>query len=129
MGEKLPALNLEVKDISQLETYGSHSCILSRGHVKCWGDNSAGQLGYEDTVKRGRDPKDMAGNLRFVDLGLPVLRLAKGSQSDQTCAVLINHEVKCWGEGVFGSLGYEDTDSRGGTLGDMGENLPYIHYK
>lgn len=36
---------------------------------QCWGDNSLGQLGYQDAQIRGRFPNDMGDNLPSVPLG------------------------------------------------------------
>ncbi len=48
----------------------NHTCVLfTTGSVACWGLNSAGQLGLNDTRNRGVDPRDMGYNLGVVDLG------------------------------------------------------------
>ncbi|MBL9024382.1 MAG: hypothetical protein JNL21_19460 [Myxococcales bacterium] len=50
----------------------AHACALmpdpqtSLTRVKCWGDNSKGQLGYGDTENRGDDPGEMGVALPFV---------------------------------------------------------------
>lgn len=50
-------------------TSGSHMCArLSSGHIKCWGGNDYGQLGYGDTSSRGESAASMEG-LSFVDVG------------------------------------------------------------
>ena len=47
-------------------TAGSaHSCfMLDNGSVKCWGENSYGQLGLGDTINRGDNSSDMGDNPR-----------------------------------------------------------------
>jgi E3 ubiquitin-protein ligase HERC3 len=42
------------------------------------------------------------------------------------CALLDDGDVKCWGENAFGQLGQGDNTDRGGTLDQMGNNLPVI---
>jgi len=37
--------------------------------VKCWGDNTYGQLGYGDQNNRGDNPGEMGSNLKYLDLG------------------------------------------------------------
>lgn len=127
MGVNLPELQLDFTDFIQRETYSSFSCALKRnGAVQCWGANYNGQLGLGDTMPRGSKPEDLGKNLKHVDLGLPVLALSHGRHA---CAILINHEIKCWGSGGLGQLGYEDNLSRGASASDMGDNLPFVRYK
>lgn len=44
-----------------------------------------------------------------------------------TCVLLKNQSVKCFGLNHFGNLGLEDTRSRGPSVDDMGDNLPYVN--
>jgi len=44
-----------------------------------------------------------------------------------TCAVSVGGEMKCWGNGANGQLGYGDTQNRGDGPGEMGDNLPILH--
>lgn len=70
----------------------SHTCAQdSLGGVICWGANNAGQLGVGDA-----DSHDAP-----VTLGLTnVVGLSAGI--DQTCALLVDGQVTCWGLG-YGS--------------------------
>lgn len=130
MGSKLPPTQLALGQITQLEVHGDFNCAMTKkGDAKCWGYNSNGNLGIGDSTSRGQKPTDMGTNLPMVDFGLPAIAMSSGTKSEATCAILINNEIKCWGAGASGVLGYEDNMARGNKKDDMGENLPFVRYK
>ena len=101
-----------------------HTCaILDDNTVKCWGGNANGQLGYDDIITRGDDPRDMS-LLSTVNLGVGRTALALSLNEMFTCALLDNHKVKCWGDNSWGQLGYDDTTTRGQNTGDMAALQP-----
>ncbi len=129
MGEYLPEVNLggDFGKIIDVQSYWGHTCALNiQGKIKCWGLNQRGQLGLGDSISRGKLADQMGSNLPEVNLGLPAKSLSVGTFARHTCAILINNQVKCWGYGQFGQLGYEDGISRGAKAEDMGENLPFL---
>ncbi|MBC7710730.1 MAG: Ig-like domain repeat protein [Rhizobacter sp.] len=72
----------------------AHSCaLLAGGVVKCWGYNGSGQLGTGDTTNRLL-PSLVNG------LAGPVVAISAGA--DQTCALLANGALQCWGAGRLG---------------------------
>lgn len=77
-------------------TMKEHSCAIVNGGLKCWGDNSSGQVG--DGTKTDRNtPVDVTG------LGAGVAAVATGE--GHTCAVTSGGAVKCWGDNAAGQLG------------------------
>ena len=95
MGDNLPYLDLGLgRTVTKIVGAGSGYCaLLENERVKCWGYNSAGQLGQGDTETRGDEPNEMGDNLPYIDLGTnaqgqayAVKNIAAGSFA--ACAVL-----------------------------------------
>jgi len=98
---------------------GSHTCaILDNGELKCWGYNYYGQLGSDSTDHKGDLVGDMA-SLATVNLGAGRTAVAVSAGGSHTCAILDNGELKCWGWGDYGQLGYDSTGSKGDEAGEM----------
>jgi len=87
------------------------TCMLFRsGNVRCWGDNTSGQLGQGNTTPIGKT--DFPGDYPVLDFGgASVTKLAVGGA--HTCALLADGSVKCWGLGTFGRLGSGSTTTWG----------------
>ena len=82
---------------------GYHTCaVLSDGTVKCWGDNSYGQLG-DGTQTQRSTPVTVFGISTAT-------AIAAGFY--HTCAVLSDGTVKCWGANWYGQLGDGTTTER-----------------
>jgi alpha-tubulin suppressor-like RCC1 family protein len=77
---------------------------MSNGKVKCWGDNSAGQLG---------SPGQSSSSSPLEVPGLPsVMWISAGL--DFACAVAsADHTVWCWGNNTIGQLGRSASTSPG----------------
>ncbi len=71
MGTKLPTVDFGADDTPlEAATGEDHTCVrFASNKVKCWGDNSYGQLGYGDDRARGTTPETMGTNLPYLDLG------------------------------------------------------------
>ena len=100
--------------------------ILDDGSVKCWGENSHGQLGLGDTTTRGDGTSAMGDSLPFVQLGDGERAASLALGGTASCALLETGRVKCWGDAYQGALGYGDNVERGSTPGTMGDALPAV---
>ncbi|MEM9074555.1 MAG: MopE-related protein [Myxococcota bacterium] len=103
-----------------------HSCVIDElGRVKCWGRNIWATLGLGDRDNRGDDPGEMA-TLPFVELGTGRTAVSIATGEAQTCVILDDGALKCWGNNQAGALGLGNTEWRGDDPGEMGDALPAI---
>ena len=94
---------VEVSGIAQATQVAggrSHSCaLLTNGHVECWGANGSGQLGNGE--KGSKTPS--LTPVQVVEITNPV-QIAAGDET--TCALFASGNIKCWGAGSSGQLGF-----------------------
>jgi uncharacterized repeat protein (TIGR01451 family) len=128
MGANLAAIELGAGRRAVSVGAGANvSCaVLDDGRLKCWGQNSSGELGLGDTAARGDAPGEMGDALPAVDLGAGRTATAVSVGGAAVCATLDNGTVKCWGQNNGGGLGQGDTATRGDGPGEMGNNLNAI---
>lgn len=121
MGSNLAFLNLGTNKYPKEMALGdNHSCaILDDDTLKCWGLNSSGQLGYSDTTTRGSGANQMGDNLPTVNLGSGRTAKKVAVGPTNTCVILDNDSLKCWGLGTYGQNGYGNTTTLGDTTGEM----------
>jgi len=123
----LPAVDL-VTPVAQVVAGRDHTCVLFiDGRVKCWGDNSEGQLGLGDLLPRGANPVSLPKLIALVDLGPGRTARLLAAGAAFTCALLDDGSVKCWGRNADGQLGQGTTKPTiGGAPGEMGAALPPV---
>lgn len=87
-----------------ITTGGRHTCALTTSDgVKCWGDNSSGQLGDGTTTQR-LTPVKVSG------LTSSISAIAAGAW--HTCALTTSGGAKCWGGNGEGQVGDGTTTDR-----------------
>jgi len=82
-----------------------HTCaVTANGGVKCWGWNSAGQLGDVTSDPYSLTPIDVNG----LSSGVQSVAVGFG----HTCALTMDGKVKCWGWNKYGQVGDGTTTDR-----------------
>lgn len=104
-----------------------HTCVLfETSKVKCFGNNTFGQLGYGDKKMRGGESGQMGNQLPFVSLGTEATIESISAGYAHTCVLFSGSRVKCFGYNEHGQLGYGDTNNRGDDKGEMRQELGFV---
>lgn len=82
--------------VTDIVNGGVHACAVQNGGVKCWGLNTAGQVGNGTATPAVNSPASAIGISTAVGVA------AGGAHS---CALLSNGSVSCWGLNQEGELG------------------------
>ena len=100
---------------------GGHTCaLLDDNSVRCWGFGSDGRLGYANRDSVGDD--ESPGSVGPVDLGPGRTAKAISAGDSQTCALLDDNSVRCWGFGNNGQLGYPSPTPGNATTATIGDD-------
>lgn len=95
---------LDLPPVSQIAAGADFTCALfTDGKVRCWGSNYYGQLGidtYDNQIDAttAQNVKNLAGTVKKITIGYR-----------NSCVLLTDGRVQCWGRGLGGALGYKDT--------------------
>jgi alpha-tubulin suppressor-like RCC1 family protein len=84
--------------VARIAAGGDNTCaVLTTGGVRCWGDGSAGQLGYRSVENVGDDELPaIAGDVNIGGAAVQV-ELSPNASYPHTCARLTSGGVRCWG--------------------------------
>lgn len=95
---------------SHIAAWGNHTCVvIVGGSVRCFGHGAYGQLGAENTTDIGDD--EVPATVAPIDVGAPVITLTTGWW--HSCAQMLGGGVRCWGQNLYGQLGYDHHDNIG----------------
>jgi alpha-tubulin suppressor-like RCC1 family protein len=91
-----------LRGISAVSTGANHACArLASGEARCWGNNQQGRLG-DGTDGRRLFPVPVLAATGTRHL-TRVTSIQAGAGA--TCALLATGGVRCWGNGVYGTMG------------------------
>ena len=77
--------------------YGISCARLDNGTAKCWGRNTAGQLGQGDTANRGDAAGELGNTLAAISVGTGRTVTSISPGDDHTCARLDNGDCRAAG--------------------------------
>ncbi|MFA5775589.1 MAG: fibronectin type III domain-containing protein [Ilumatobacteraceae bacterium] len=125
MGDSATAIALgSGRTAKAIAAGANHTCaLLDNDSIKCWGDNSYGQLGQGNLAAIGDGVGASVSAAAAIDLGSGRSAKAIAAGDAHTCALLDDGTVKCWGSGSNGRLGSGDTVDLGDDPGEMGDAL------
>lgn len=112
--------------VTQIALGGYFGCAtLSTGAIRCWGENSLGQLGLGHVETIGDD--ELPASAGNIESGTSANLVAAGHM--HACALNVSGDAVCWGSGHDGQLGYgnalnigdDETPASAGTVDVGGE--------
>ena len=103
-----PILVSGITDAIAVSSGWAHSCaLLKGGSVRCWGRDTAGELGSNatvtcaDAVRSGSPPCSVTP----VSVSGITNATAVAAGSQHTCILLAEGTIQCWGDNTSGALG------------------------
>lgn len=128
MGNNLPVIDLP--GVAAGLSAERHTCVLFVDQtVGCFGNNGFGELGIGSTEARGDMAGEMGASFLKAPLGTGLFAVAvitgheEGTNDANSCALLANGELKCWGANERGQLGLGDAEDRGDQADELGDAL------
>lgn len=90
-----------IADATQVSLGHAHSCVRTvGGKVRCWGWNSAGQIGDGGFMSRSQAVSVI------TDTGAELANIARVvAGAKRTCAISNDGKAYCWGDNTSGALG------------------------
>ena len=118
--------SIQNNEVANIFSGWSHTCVVTElGMVKCWGNNTAGQLGIGNIEDMGDESDEMGENLPYVDLGTNLTTETAALGEAHTCLLFTNNSVKCFGNIAALGLGYTDGNGAGDGYLETGDYMPF----
>ena len=99
-----------LQGIEQIDSGRNHSCAVTfGGGVVCWGAGLSGQLGNDNLIAGSTPVTVVNGSAGTGPLG-DIVQVSTGDL--HTCARTSGEEVRCWGRGIEGQLGSDESTDK-----------------
>lgn len=99
--------------VVQISAGAGRTCaLLIGGTVRCWGAGVLGYLGGSNSIVDAVGDDETPAEKGDIDVGGEVVQISAGDF--HVCALLREGTVRCWGDSVYGQLGYGNPE----TIGD-----------
>jgi alpha-tubulin suppressor-like RCC1 family protein len=106
----------------QVSAGNTHTCaLLSNGKVRCWGNGGGGRLGYGTSENVGDTQSSIPAIVGDVMVSPTAAVVHVSAGQSHSCALLDDGNVRCWGFGANGRLGYGNSLN----VGDSNSSLPW----
>jgi alpha-tubulin suppressor-like RCC1 family protein len=113
---KIPRAVLGIANAVSVSTGEYHTCaVLADSTVRCWGSNKTGQLG-NGTTTSSATPTTVPGITNAVAVAVGGASrdiMISGIGAGQSCALLADGTVRCWGANDSWALGSDTTEKCG----------------
>jgi len=128
-GDDLPPIDFGTDaDVVQIAAGEAHACALfDDGAVRCWGLNSAGQIGLGTSEGAiGDEDTDVGDFFPRVSLGTGITAKSIYATGQSTCVITSKNLLKCWGLNDQGQLGIGSLSNYGDRSRETPNNLAGI---
>ncbi|HYQ03078.1 MAG TPA: DUF4215 domain-containing protein [Polyangiaceae bacterium] len=103
---------------------GSTCAVFTGSTLRCWGLNTNGQAGYNHVTNLGIDNTNTPSLLAAVSVGSGRTVKSVYAGASDTCVILDNDSVKCWGLNDTGQLGFGTVSTSPSYIGGAAGKTP-----
>jgi len=95
---------LPANSVKAMGAGNSHACaILNDDSLRCWGNNTSGELGINNYTKQ-------LAPVSLTNIGGKAVQMTGGGFGYggrvHSCVLLQGGQIKCWGDNIYGQLGF-----------------------
>lgn len=101
------------KTVTDIGGTADTSCAIALGKIYCWGHNSEGQLGIDNTSNRNTPTAIVALNTgTTLPTSYTATKLSTSGSRSRTMCAIADSKAYCWGSNNIGSVGDDTSTDR-----------------